>query len=533
MSQESKKVTETAEPGPTLDVLSPSVRHVERDRRRHARHPIPLNLIVDGESHHAAEWSLGGLSVKGLVGMPEVNRNFSARVSLPFKQFNFDFEVTCRVLKRNVEADTAHCLFVNLDARQVELLRYIADAYLTGKVATVDGALTAVAKTGGVTPAEAAERPTIAPPAAIAPRRYLWAGATIAASLAALAIIARTFYFAFFTVSTSIAWVDFTPTPLRAEQQGTVVGWSSEAGGSLAAGAPLVTLNDPELAAQIDIARSELGRASRDLEMMTGFAEKNDEFFSQYKDMAGIEIARKAAAEKAAAETLAAAKSKLDRVATLKAEGLATNPQMEEAKTAHAAALSAYKAARADIEIADKNAKVADLGYYYTGSRVEGGSEPTLAIEVARAEEAVKVAASNLNALLSRQARLTLVSPCDCYLREIHTTPGTLVLPGDTLATLTDTRNSTGIVAFIPRKSLRQPMIGNRVELTFADGVIDRKAKIVDVQQVMTARNLAFLSNLQHEPAEFAEIRIAPSRTLAPGSEGGAVDARIFYSSPL
>ena len=205
------------------------VAHETDSRRRHVRLSMPLQVTIDGKIYDVVDWSLSGMQVANVEGMPGVGSRFVADVAVPFSDFNFALKVSCEIVWFDLEKMRIGCRFIDLRESQISLLRYLVDAFVSGRIATVDGLL----HTSGSAPGSrrGAETPGIGDQEVSRVRRY-WEtakrgsvyGLFLALGLAIAAFAGISIYNRLFAVTTDLGWVHATMVPVRATGEGMVEG---------------------------------------------------------------------------------------------------------------------------------------------------------------------------------------------------------------------------------------------------------------------------------------------------------------------
>ncbi len=116
--------------------------------RRHVRLRIPVGVEIDGVRYVTDDWSVGGFGVLADLPGRRPGDRFTVRMVLPFEDFEIVLPVDCELVYINDDPERFGCRFLGLSRGQLELFRFITDAYLSGEMVSAGDVLAVVARTG-------------------------------------------------------------------------------------------------------------------------------------------------------------------------------------------------------------------------------------------------------------------------------------------------------------------------------------------------------------------------------------------------
>jgi mannuronan synthase len=108
---------------------------------------LPLLATSGAKSYSVPEWSVSGFRVAGLESKAAVGDVMPFRLLLPFDAFELVLTVNAKVLRINPSAASADMAFLSLTKRQIDLLQYVSDAYLSEELVSTGDIIEVVAKT--------------------------------------------------------------------------------------------------------------------------------------------------------------------------------------------------------------------------------------------------------------------------------------------------------------------------------------------------------------------------------------------------
>ena len=114
--------------------MQPQIVHESEVHRQHVRLKIPIQAEVDGIRYQVDDWSIGGFGVESVMTSRQPGERFPVKLIFMFEEF----DMTMRFDARMVYADQDHgrfgCAFLGVSQQQMEVFRYLVDAYLSGEV---------------------------------------------------------------------------------------------------------------------------------------------------------------------------------------------------------------------------------------------------------------------------------------------------------------------------------------------------------------------------------------------------------------
>ena len=488
MSRRAKRKSRAAEP--TAEI--PKVSHDVNSKRRHIRLHMPLKVTIDGVVHSVCDWSLGGMQIEDIDGLPGVGGRFSADLAVPFNDFSFTLTTTCEVAWLDLNGRRVGCRFIDLKDGQIEILRYLVDAFIAGKVANVSGVLRLAAK-GQATPIDAGVTPHLDPatPRHVrtvrALRRTAFVGAMAAAGILLSVLVANTLISRFLDVSSDLGWVHARTVDVQTSASGVVAGHVVDAGETVRAGQPLFEILDPEIEGQLDVAIAELGEREEAVAGLKRQLDARRAFFDEYVELAGVEERRAVARVKRAELNLSVARDKLERATILHGKGFLADRALEDEENRHSQARLERQLAEADLSEARRNRRLAEMGYIYPQRRVEGDEPAEVARRIRLAEKAVDVARARIDALLDRQEQTVVRSPCDCLIEERIVIEGEWLPRGAVAFRLSEAGGPRVVKALVPQESVGKLTIGHEARVALADRDEILTGRIVNVDRTPAA----------------------------------------------
>ena len=110
------------------------VAHEAEVQRQHTRYRIPLRCELRGACFEVQDWSIGGLSLKDPPADLKIGHQESLKLSFPFTDYAIGISVDAEPRYIDGANKRAGLKFVNVTRRQVDVLRFMIDAYLSGEV---------------------------------------------------------------------------------------------------------------------------------------------------------------------------------------------------------------------------------------------------------------------------------------------------------------------------------------------------------------------------------------------------------------
>ncbi len=516
MEVTAKTIPATGAPGPSS---APAASYEPNSGRRHIRIKMPIDVTIDGATYQAADWSLGGIKVADIDTDRATGDTFAAELAVPFPGFRFAVPVTCEVAYSDRERRIIGCKFIDLAEDQLALLRYLVDAFVSGRVASVDAMFHVVSGGArGRRKERAGDHPLDVPLGqrlAHAARRTVQVGALLAVGGVFLAVVAGALHARLFTVEASVAAVSAPTIDMRAPAAGNLLGPGLRAGAGVASGAVLFEVRNVEHEGELEVARATLRRHQGTLDGLRQQLAERQVFFAEYQVLAA------AAVEKAEAELERAAKSyeiaqRLARRAVARRDlSAATARAADLALIAEAKAAFDLRVAVAALTEARSNDRMAREEYFYTGTRVEGGEPAEIGRRIALAERTVATAEATVAALVGRQRAIVTRSPCDCIVHAVLARPGEWLKPGHLVYVLRTADDSkTLIEALVSQERADELEIGGHADVKLADHEEFLAGTVVSINRGQRHEPRTGLPAGSRRSAESAIVLIAPDTPL-------------------
>ena len=402
---------------------------------------------------------------------------------------------------------------MDLRNSEMDLLRYMVDAFVSGRIATVDGLLQATyGEHAGRTHRQSAQSSAEASRAERswqALKRGSLYGLFVSLGILLAVLAGTSLYNKFFAVTTDLGWVHARVVPLRAPAMGKIQGAVHRPGARVEEGEPLLRIENRDLEGEHDLAVAAL---AREQELLAGLRRRlveRQDFFTEYNELAGAEVQRAKARVAEAKTTLGIARRKLDRARKLHGKGHFSAKDLEEEEAAFAKAELNWRLARADLVQADSNAKVASKGYYFTGTRVEGGEPAELQRQIALAEEAVNIARVRAEALRAQRDGLQVESPCTCIVQDSLAARGMWVERGDLVYRLAEVDGGQTVKALVPQQATSGLRLGAAAEVRLADRPEILSGRVIAVNRTPAEDRADGYGDIVANRHRFAEVTVA------------------------
>ena len=509
MKVTAQKNSSAAAPGASH---TPAATYEPNSGRHHIRIKMPIDVVVDGVTYQAADWSLGGIKIADIETGRATGDTFVAELSVPFQGFRFSLPVTCEVVYNDPERRFVGCKFIDLADDQVALLRYLVDAFVSGRVASVDALFHVVA--GG---ARGRLKKSIDPLAvplrqrvAHAARRTVQVGLLLAVGAVFLAVAVGAVHTRLFTVEATIAAVSAPTFDMRAPAAGSLLGPGLRPGESVAAGGVLFEVRNAALDGELEVTRATLRREQAALAGLRQKLAERETFFAEYRVLAAAAVEKAEAEHERAAKRDEIAQRLARRAAARRDLSAATARAADLALIAEAKAAFDLRAAVAALSEAHSNDRMARESYFYTGTRVEGGEPADIERHIAEAEKGVATAEARVSALMARTRAMVATSPCDCFVHAVLAKPGEWLGPGRLVYVLRSADGSrTLIEALVGQERADELEIGGHADVKLADRDGFIGAKVVSINRGRSYEPRAGLPEGARRAAESAVVLLA------------------------
>ncbi len=436
-------------------------RYEAGSQRHHHRVHVELRVGVHGEVYRASNWSEDGIRLEGFREEVQVGEVLPLNVHIPFQGFLMAFSVNARVRYVDATSGAVGLQFIDLDERQLELLRYFSDNLLRGRMARVGEAIRRV-DIPVTPPSEEPDEP-VALPAAGKRRRPPTLRMALLYGLVGLvltALVVASVYASFFRLEVDTALVRAEVEPIVAPDKGVVQTVYVAPGDRVARGEPLVALSNQDLATRIEKARVALEELRLSRDALRASLADGRASLTVYRTLSAGKLA--AAREKlaAAAKREQVTRADLARKRSLLADGLVTRSEVEAAELAHKSAQEALGVARAELKVAQAVAGAADSGRYFSDKRQEFSLAQRQA-ELANMERRIRLEEEKYRFLQQQQQRLVLRAPYDGRVVKVAKSAGNLVAAGEP-AVLLERAELPRVHAYLTQQELLRVRKGSR-----------------------------------------------------------------------
>lgn len=125
-----------------------AIVHEAEVQRQHARYRLPAQAQFGEHLWEVLDWSVGGFA----IAMPHLdiglglNRTVSLRMIFPLEDYDIVMPVQAEVRNVDRERGRIGLRFVNTTPRQVSVLRYIIDAFLSGELVSLGDVMDVTAR---------------------------------------------------------------------------------------------------------------------------------------------------------------------------------------------------------------------------------------------------------------------------------------------------------------------------------------------------------------------------------------------------
>lgn len=138
--------------------MAQTVVHESEVQRQHARYRLPVQAQFGDQSWDVADWSVGGFALNTTSLDVGLKRVLSFRLVFPLDDYDIVLPVQAEVRYIDKERGRVGFRFVNTTQRQISVLRYIIDAFLSGELVTLGDILDVTARSHDAAPRSAPER---------------------------------------------------------------------------------------------------------------------------------------------------------------------------------------------------------------------------------------------------------------------------------------------------------------------------------------------------------------------------------------
>ncbi len=111
-----------------------TVLHEAEVQRQHTRYRIPMQCEVRGSSRDVVDWSVSGLAIDAPSGEFKHGTLEPLTVTFPIADYSIAMKMDAEVRYIDAQKGRVGLKFVNATRRQLDVLRYFIDAYLSGEI---------------------------------------------------------------------------------------------------------------------------------------------------------------------------------------------------------------------------------------------------------------------------------------------------------------------------------------------------------------------------------------------------------------
>lgn len=428
----------------------PTVYREPNRQRKYIRVKMPINIEIDGVKYLADDWSLGGMKILDID--PGVYRgdHLTATIKIPFVDFDFSFEVLCEIRNRNSDKRYLGCQFVDISEEQLNLLKYFIDAYISGKVASVDGVLKVDLENQLET--ETADKAT-AEDYGIKKtdrkrdiKKWLNISLLAAAGLIISILTVTAIYKRIFVVESRMAGVVAPVVKIRATGKGYMRGDRLKPGDIIPPGSVIARIVDQEIYNQLEMAKSDLSEEENRVVELNKRLKERESFFREYKILAGANLNRAEAEYREARENYSFYQGKYNRGKELHKQGVISNEEFERRLNTKQRMRERLLSKEAKLKEAQSNRRVADQNYYYTGTRVEGGEPGKIRMQIGIARGKLKNLRSRISTLQKQIDSQTVISKNSYEIVKVRHFPDEWVERGDVICEVVNSISDTSLV---------------------------------------------------------------------------------------
>ena len=462
-----------------------SVRFSRPSQRCHHRLTAPLDVIAQGVSCTAIDWSTAGLRFRPCQPASDqpgftVEDVIRVVLSVPFHEFNVSTEVQARVVRIDATQGDVALRFVDLPSRAKELLHYFSENLLRGEMAPFDGAIKRLDLP--VTPPrpEAPKLPAHGQGKGRDVRPWLVGSTYLSVGVVLAIALLYTLYRTIFLVPSEHAMLYTPMVDLIVPEDGTVSAVYVADGEQVAAGHRLLSITSPRLEQILSEARIREKEAEITQQRLAAMVETERRTLVPYRDIASDQMVAARARLLSAEKQAAMLERQHERFAPLLKEGYISAQQADQIETDLLRAREAVTEAQALLRIARAAQEAAQTGKYYTSNRLEGRL-PELQAELVAAKAQVGLARTRVQELERQTEKLTLRAPVTGRVRQVSVVAGSAVTGGKPAVSLL-TNKLPQVYAMVPADKLAKIAIGHRAKVFVPALAREVEAEVVSVE---------------------------------------------------
>ena len=387
------------------------VRREAPCQRRHYRVKAPIAILIGCKSYPSVDWSLGGYRIQGIPPGAKPGDELQCDLVIPFQGFDIKLPLRSRVV-RIVEADRQMAgEFIDIDERSRQVMQHFIEDLIRGTMSPVEDTILRVDTP--VTPVSTKPDPN---PGEEVPKRRWPLRLVGRAAFYATAGLATILY-AFLTIQANFLRLEVNTAVVAAPIQsiiatadGKIQKTSVEPGERLAAGTPIITIEDPKLEADIDKSVVAIDRMSSRLIARKRQYEAEKEKMADYAALADARVVSLAEQVRNLRERKALARVQQLRYEFLLDRGHSTPMVVDEKRNAFLKVATELEATNSELrQIRLVRSSIA-RGRYFTGEKFDGRlQELNAALDLTLDE--IALAEKERRILLQFKRRLVLEAP--------------------------------------------------------------------------------------------------------------------------
>ncbi|MCB1511485.1 MAG: HlyD family efflux transporter periplasmic adaptor subunit [Hyphomicrobiaceae bacterium] len=478
--------------------MAVKVKRERPDQRRHHRITAPLFVDVLGWRMRAADWSLGGLRLKGFPDhLPEVGVEIPLHLHLPFQGFDVSFEVKAEVVRQEPATQTFAVRFTEVGERERELMSHFIEELVRGSMSHVQDTIQRIDVP--VTPASLKPDPN---PVAEVPTRR-WPVRTVVMSSVYLLLGVLVFgytgllmYTNFYKLEVQTAVINAPVEAVHSQVDGRVEVTGVTVGSPVRRGQVVADVNDNKLEREIDLARIAVSAQKAKL---TFLKQRHLDELEKAQSFATLEM-KGVRQAKLSLESLRAQQDaqrrQVERFRVLHKQGYVTDARLEAAEKELVRLQKAVESGAVELKSRAAVAKL-NLGRrMYTGDRIVGEVDQ-IAAQVRLAEKEIELAKQRYEALVKQRKQLLVRAPFDGTVLLLPKEHADVVRKGDVIA-IFEKRAERHVLAYLTQEEVLRIGLGDKATVFVPALRVTLKARVVKVD-----RTSGFVreQDLRHNPA--------------------------------
>lgn len=189
---------------------NPLIVHEAETQRQHARYHIPLEVIHQGQRYGVADWSVSGFALRDVS--LDLTKGAIEQFTLvfPFDTYELTLVIEAEIRYNDRVRRRIGVKFLNLNARQINVIRYVLEAFLSGEIVEAGDILEVTARNVS---SQSRAVPAVAGPVSmrdniyLLTRRFVTWGLLVAIAFGVIVFLAASLYEKSFVVQASSAMI--------------------------------------------------------------------------------------------------------------------------------------------------------------------------------------------------------------------------------------------------------------------------------------------------------------------------------------